>query len=178
MSDRDEAFDNPHHGHSDRFRAFLVDPNDRTVTEVSFEAGDGHSWRKLLGLDPDDSLDHAILSGLRGDPTRLCVFVDGAGYYRQPPPAWWRFDGYPNPLAGPSLVYGCNEFGETVDVPGDVEGFYQRVIWLGVSRPTLPKSQVLKGGEVISEVDHNAPDAPTSQAEYYKRMFPGEEPKR
>jgi hypothetical protein len=173
-TDSDKAFDQPHHGHSDGFRALLVDPADRTVTEVEMRSGEPPSWRGLMGLDPGESLDHAIIWGGPNDPVRLCIFVDGAGYYRQPPPAWWRFDDYPNPLPGRTLVYGCDEAGETVDVPDDLEAFYQRVEWLGSERPTLPKSQVISGGKVVVEVDHNAPDRPQSPAEYFDRMFPKE----
>lgn len=174
----DEAFDNPHHGHDDTFRALLVDPVERTVTEIAFGAGDVIGWRRLLGLDPDDSLDHAIIRRDPLDPVTLCVFVDGFGYYRQPPPAWWRFEGYPNPLAGRSLVYGSDDHGETVDVQIELDDFCRRVTWLGHERPSdLPKSVVMKGGEIISEVDHNAADRPQSTAEAYDRLFP-KEPKK
>jgi hypothetical protein len=161
---------------TDIFRALLVDPAERSVTAITFGVDDTTGWRKLIGVGPDDSLDHAIIRHDPLNPVTLCVFVEGFGYYRQPPPAWWRFEGYQNPLAGRSIVYAVDERGETVDVPDALEDFRPRVTWLGFERPTdLPKSAVMKNGEIISEVDHNAADKPQSAAETYSRLF-GSEP--
>lgn len=142
------------------FRAIKIDPATQRVEAVKF--ADHRTARRLIGTD---NLDHATVA--KDGQTTLCVWVDGAGYYK-PDLKWWRLVGYPHPLAGIGLIYGCDPMGETCDVGTPLENFL--VEWLE-GRPRLPDAVVESGGVEITRVDFNAPDAPTSMEETYRRLM-------
>jgi hypothetical protein len=150
------------------FRAFKVDPATRTIEAIAF--GNHENARQHVGTD---DLDHAVL--MHGLDVALNLFVDGQGYYK-PELAWWSFRDYEYPLGGVGVIYGSDEAGATADVPLSLAEIAALISWID-GRPRLPNATVSTPDGLIAEVDFNAPDAPKSQAEFYRRMF-GEDPPR
>ena len=87
---------------------------------------------------------------------------------------WWRFSQLPYPLAGVGVICAADAEGETCDVPFNTAEMTALTYWIE-GRPELPNATVSTPEGVVVEVDFNAPDAPTSQAEFFRRMF-GEDP--
>jgi len=152
------------------FRAYRIDPATRTVSEIAFK--DHMTARQEVGTD---DLDHAVMR--RVDDGLICLFVDGAGYYK-PELKWWRFAGYENPLCGVGVIFGSDPMGETDDVPVSLAEMTSLVSWID-GRPRLPSASAGPlDGEPIVVIDFNAPDAPTTQAETFRRLFGEDPPKR
>lgn len=86
-------------------RAILIDPFTRSITEVEY-SGDYHDIYKLIDCD---TFTIAPITH-RGDG----IFVDDEGLFK-PDQAFFKHDGYPQPLAGCGLIMGCDEEGETVE---------------------------------------------------------------
>ena len=84
-------------------KAFLIDPEKRTITEVDY---DGHhkSIYKLIGADLFDTV---RLSGSD------VIFVDDEGLMKNPQ-HFFKLDGLTSPLAGKGLVLGTNNRGESI----------------------------------------------------------------
>jgi hypothetical protein len=151
-------------------RAYRVDPASRTVEAIAFQ--DYKTARQQIGTE---NMDHAVLRRA-ADDTMLCLFVDGDGYYK-PGLSWWRFADYEYPLPGTGVIYGADAMGEDADVPLSLAEVTALVSWLDGRPASLPGVTISNAEGVIAEVDFNAPDAPTSAAEMYQRLF-GHEPPR
>jgi hypothetical protein len=150
------------------FRAYRVDPQLRTVEQIAFQ-----DHRTAYAQVGTENLDHAAMR--RGDDGLLCFWVDGAGYYK-PGLSWWRFAGYEHPLAGVGVICGADQRGETDDVPATLQEVAALVTWID-GRPVLPHATAEGPDGLIADIDFNAPDAPTSMEETYRRLF-GQEPPR
>lgn len=86
-------------------RAILIDPFKQSITDVEY-SGDYHDIYKLIGCE---TFTIAPITH-RGD----AIFVDDEGLFK-PDQAFFKHDGYPQPLAGKGLILGCDEDGETVE---------------------------------------------------------------
>lgn len=85
--------------------AYLIDPFARTVTEVE-HSGD---YKQIYTLTDCETFT-AVVINTAGDS----VFIDDEGLINGKEQAFFRFEGYPEPLAGKGLILGCNSNGETV----------------------------------------------------------------
>lgn len=86
-------------------KAFLIDPFAREITEVEHDAS---------GIDGIyELIDAPIFATATFNEFGDTIFVDDEGLFREDQ-AFFRHDGYPQPLAGKGLVLGCDDEGETV----------------------------------------------------------------
>jgi len=86
-------------------KAILINPFTRSITEVEYN-GDFNEIYKLIGCD---TFTIAPITH-RGDG----IFIDDEGLFKFNQ-AFFKHDGYPQPLAGCGLIMGCDEEGETVE---------------------------------------------------------------
>lgn len=86
-------------------RAYLINPFDKTVTEVEYD-GD---YKSIYTLIDADCFDVARLD--KGDG----IYVDDEGLISGKPQEFFLVRGYPTPLAGKGLLLGCNDEGETIE---------------------------------------------------------------
>jgi hypothetical protein len=84
-------------------RAILINPEDKTVTEVDHN-GDFHQIYELIGSDCFD-----IVRMTRQD----CLYVDDMGLLRHPTKPFFRLTTYNQPLAGRGLILGENHAGNS-----------------------------------------------------------------
>lgn len=84
--------------------AILVDPFARTIEEVTWN-GDFHHIYDLIECDTFD----CARIGRDGDS----FYVDDDGLFKEEQAFFWNA-GYPQPLAGKSLLMGTDENGESV----------------------------------------------------------------
>lgn len=105
-------------------RAFLIDPEARTITELDYEGGDDPQVIcRLIGAKSIDSASLACV-----DDVVAAAFVDDEGLLN--PNACFRFDGYPHPLAGKALILGCNRHGYIVGCPLTLERLTTGIRWV------------------------------------------------
>lgn len=83
--------------------AYLIDPEAKTVTEVTYD-GDFRSIYRLIGAEAFDAA--------RFDEEGDTVFVDDEGLFK--PYEYFMIQGYSQPLAGKGLVLGSDEEGDSV----------------------------------------------------------------
>lgn len=86
-------------------RAILIDPFKHSITEVEYSG----NYQDIYNLIDCDTFTIAPITH-RGD----AIFVDDEGLFK-PEQAFFKHDGYPQPLAGKGLILGCDEEGETVE---------------------------------------------------------------
>lgn len=95
-------------------RAVLIDPEARTITEVSDTNWALRRMYEALTFDhrsPCDDVNSVHLGG-RGDDV---LWVDGEGFIRPERPAQvWRWDGYGGVLCGRGLILGLDGAGNTI----------------------------------------------------------------
>lgn len=90
-------------------RAILIDPFEKTVTEVQHDADD---YRGIYKLISHETMPVDCFTVVRLDDVDS-VFIDDEGLLKDPTHFFlWR--GYPQPLAGKGLILGCDEEGETI----------------------------------------------------------------
>lgn len=96
-----------------RFRAFLVDVKNETVTEVQVD-DTVEAYNRLIGS-----------SCYTGGPrlrNRDGFLVDDEGLLKLTPQSkFFTFKGYPQPLVGNGLLLGCASNGHTRDVKSDID---------------------------------------------------------
>ncbi len=85
-------------------KAILIDPLEMLVSEV-FYGGEMEEIYELIEAKPFT----VAYFGTDGDG----IFIDDEGLFRQGQ-RFFKFDGYPQPLAGKGLILGSDESGESI----------------------------------------------------------------
>lgn len=101
-------------------RAFLIDPEAKTVNEVLFD-GDYHQIYTLIGAE---CFDVCRL------PDNDGIFVDDEGLVNGKPQSFFMHIDAMQPLAGKGLVLGCDEQGNTVEPKTTLDHLRRSVVWL------------------------------------------------
>lgn len=85
-------------------KAFLIDPAKETITEVDYDGTLKHMY-KLIGCD--------CVCTVTLNDKHDTIFLDDEGLYNAD--HFFRYDTYPNPLAGKGLVLGTDPHGESIE---------------------------------------------------------------
>lgn len=105
-------------------RAILIDPFERTITEVDYN-GDFHQIYDLIDAQTFDAA--------RVNDVGDAIFVDDEGLISGKRQEFFGFRGYPQPLAGKGLLLGCTlENGESADTTYTIEEAHEHVVWLSL----------------------------------------------
>ena len=88
-------------------KGLLIDPKEKTITEVQHDTADYKEIYKLIDCEPSPFTIVHIGDG------RDVIFVDDEGLFKDPR-YFFTIAGYPQPIAGKGLVLGGNEEGETI----------------------------------------------------------------
>lgn len=88
-------------------RAFLIDPFERTLTEVDYD-GDFHSIYKLCDFDTFDVVNAYPYP-------QVDVYVDDEGLFKEDQ-AFFLWGDYPQPLSGKGLILGHDLCGDSTEV--------------------------------------------------------------
>lgn len=90
-------------------RAILIDPVLESITEVEYN----NDYRQIYEWlsDKPNSLEVSTFDTVMIDQ-RNCIFVDGDGLLKDPR-YFFKFKGYPQPLAGRGLILGIRRDGES-----------------------------------------------------------------
>lgn len=123
-------------------KAFLIDPFNRTITEVEHN-GDFHQIYEFLQITTPFTV-----VALGEEYGRDSIFLDDEGLYAKDQ-RYFLLAGYPQPLAGRGLVLGCDDEGETV-APQKVtlDELHGLIAW---TKPELRFSHITTEE---SEIDH------------------------
>lgn len=109
---------------SQHLHAVLIEPQTRTVRDFDYHGGgDPRAMCAIIGAK---TLDTA--SVFAAHDVLAIAYVDDVGLIQGKP--CFRFTGYAHPLAGKTLVLGCDRSGCTVDCPLSAEQFRPRVHWV------------------------------------------------
>lgn len=100
-------------------KAYLIDPEARTITEVEHD-GD---YRQIYEFIDADCFDLARLNE-HGDG----IYVDDEGLFTKR--CFFHVEGYSHPLAGKGLVLGCDEEGNSTAPTITLEWLKERVEFL------------------------------------------------
>jgi hypothetical protein len=123
------------------FRAVLIDPTTRLITDVQFSGGRPQEHLGDICLDffpiarhPDGGIDQGCADdgGLLGGP----VYA-------------FRFDNSENPIAGRCLVLGADRHGETCDSRLSLAFLQNHVEWLGLIRPRVKWEATPAGSRAV-----------------------------
>ena len=104
-------------------RAILINPEDKTVTEVDYD-GDYKSIYKLIGCSTFDVV--------RTSTSNDGIYIDDEGLYAQIQFKWqFTFDNAYEPikLVNKGLVLGCNDEGDSVAPDSTVEDIKKNITW-------------------------------------------------
>lgn len=114
-------------------RAILIDPFERSVTEVEYN-GDWETINQHLTGDAGVVDTFTTITLMR--PTRehdgVTLFLDDIGWNRdQAGQQYFWLKGYPQLLAGRGLLLACNEAGESVglDMHIDTDKVWEGIKW-------------------------------------------------
>lgn len=109
-------------------KAFLIDPNAETITEV-----EQSSLKDLYRLIECDTICAAHIEG------RDVIYVDDNGLYAEPPMPCFTYRGYPHILTGKGVVVGTTDEGDDVEPAHTLQQLTARITWLGVQdiEPTI-----------------------------------------
>lgn len=99
-------------------RAYLINPEDRTVEQVDYD-GNYKSIYTFIGADTFD-----VVGMEKGDG----IYVDDEGLLKGPA-LFFHVRGMDTPLAGKGLVLGTDNDGESVEPKILLETLRQRVRW-------------------------------------------------
>ncbi len=92
-------------------RAILIDPVKKTVTEVEYSGNFTQIYKYI----------HASCFTTAGSiGGRDTMFVDDEGLFN-PQYGWFKWNGYPTPLAGYGLLMGTDGAGETVATASEID---------------------------------------------------------
>lgn len=116
-------------------RAILINPFDRTVTEIEV-SGD---WRSVSEAVGADYLDLVKLD------QRHDLWVDDEGLFKEDQQLFW-IQGFPAPLAGMAVILGHDNRGESADATAHLSMISQRISWWDGSRRLPAEIVALLGG--------------------------------
>lgn len=94
-------------------RAILIDPFEKTVTEVEHNG----NYRHIYELISHETMPVETYTAVGLNDERDAVFVDDEGLLKDDPPCthFFLWKGYGQPLAGKGLILGCNDEGDSVE---------------------------------------------------------------
>ena len=104
-------------------RAILIDPEDKTVTEVDYD-GDYKSIYKLIGCSTFDVV--------RTSTSNDGIYIDDEGLYAKDQAFWsYRYNDTHEPikLINKGLVLGCDDEGDSVAPDSTVEDIKKNITW-------------------------------------------------
>lgn len=87
-------------------KAYLIDPFERTVTEVQYNG----EYRHIYELIKADTY-----TAVQITPQQDVIFLDDEGLYAGEHQRFFLYSDYPQPLAGRGLVLGTDREGESVE---------------------------------------------------------------
>jgi len=102
-------------------KAFLIDPDNQTITEV--EHNGLEDLYRLINCHTVDAV--------RIDADDV-IYVDDNGLYVEPQPASFSYAGNPVPLCGKGVVVGCDDEGNDDAPAHTLTSLTRRIKWLGV----------------------------------------------
>lgn len=103
-------------------RTILIDPTERSFTEVEYD-GDYKSIYTHLGCDTFD-----VVYAKEGD-----IYVDDEGLFKEDQKFFW-LEGIPQPLAGRGLVFGpVDEEGNSTEATVSIDELEKKVRFLNRS---------------------------------------------
>ena len=100
-------------------QAILIDPFAQEIVQVDY-SGDWKDIKKFLQCD--------LFTTVYMPDTTDSIFVDDEGLYVENQ-RYFKFAGYPQPLAGMGLVLGCNTEGDSVSCESTLEQIKAQVEW-------------------------------------------------
>ena len=100
-------------------KAILIDPYAQEIVEVEY-SGDYNDIYKFLQCD--------LFTTVYMPDTTDSIYVDDEGLYVENQ-RFFKFAGYPQPLAGMGLVLGCNDEGDSVSCESTLEQVKAQVEW-------------------------------------------------
>lgn len=96
-------------------RAILINPAEKAITEVEYSGNYKQIYEHIRASVFE------IVSTAAPDGAEVCVFVDEEGLLNGNPHGWFTIEGNAQPLRGRGLVLGCDDQGESIASPLDVE---------------------------------------------------------
>jgi hypothetical protein len=105
-------------------KAILIDPFNKTVTEVEHNGNYKHIY-ELLSHETHP-VDCFTAVGIDNGDT---IFVDDEGLFKEPT-EFFVYLGYDQPLAGKGLVLGCNDDGDSVAPVSTLEQVKKHIVWM------------------------------------------------
>ena len=108
-------------------KAYLIDPNNRKITEVDY-TGDFRNIYTHIGAECFDVARFGETD---------CVFVDDEGLIKGPVYQFFAVQGYPAPLAGKGLVLGTDEEGNSISPSIDLAWLKSNVYWVELLGPRM-----------------------------------------
>lgn len=102
-------------------KAFLIDPDNKTITEV-----------EANGLDDLYRLIDCHTVAAVGVDANDVIYVDDNGLYVEPQPASFRYRGNPALICGKGVVVGSDDEGNDDDAAHTLQSLTARIDWLGV----------------------------------------------
>jgi len=107
-----------------KMEAILIDPHTETVSVVDYN-GDFREISRIIG---DGCRAFTVVNiGYSNDG----IFVDDEGLLREQATPFFKFRGYPQPLAGRGLILGADEVGESISPRVTLQQVKDSVEFLG-----------------------------------------------
>jgi hypothetical protein len=104
-------------------KAILIDPFNKTVTEVEYSGNYKHIYELLSHeTHPVDRFEAVYIE--KGD----AIFVDEEGLFKERT-EFFVYHGYDQPLAGKGLVLGCDDEGESISPISTLDEIKNKIIW-------------------------------------------------
>ena len=100
-------------------KAILIDPFAETVEVVDYSG----NWEEI-----SDLIECRYFDIVRVDD-KESLYIDDEGLYTENQ-RFFKWDGYPHPLAGRGLILGTNEEGESIDTDMETEDVEKLVTFL------------------------------------------------
>jgi len=114
-----------------KMEAILIDPHTETVSVVDFN-GDFREISRIIG---DGCRTFTVVNiGYSSDEIFYSndgIFVDDEGLLREQATPFFKFRGYPQPLAGRGLILGADEMGESISPRVTLQQVKDSVEFLG-----------------------------------------------
>jgi hypothetical protein len=124
-------------------KAYLINPNDRKITEVDY-TGDYTNIYTHIGADTFD-----VARFGESD----CVYVDDEGLIKGPVYQFFAIHGHPQPLAGKGLVLGTDAEGESVTPSCTLAWLKANVYWIESLGPKMFGITKGRKTHIVSDIE-------------------------
>lgn len=91
-------------------KAILIDPFEKTVTEIEHDAD---NYRAIYSKLSHETMPVSCFTVVRINDQDDTIFIDDEGLLK-PCSHFFVYEGYPQPLAGKGLILGTNEEGDSI----------------------------------------------------------------